>query len=388
MPSIVRPRFVGIEGLRGYLALWVALDHGCKMAGYVTGSLLFKLLIMGGIAVCGFIIVSGFVIANLILTKREPYGVYLVRRFARIFPIYALTCICGYFVSDMFAADLRAFHWSPAGWADFKNLIEALASEVHVRFWPHALAHLVMLHGVLPAQILPHASATLIPTAWSLSLEWQFYLVAPLILLLVPSARGLFALMIGATVCVGLYRLHVLGNYQQISTLPAALWLFLIGVFSRFWLEVAMRDWTRCVSFLVAGILAAALIGNAAAVAAFFWSIFYFYMLWNRSAAGGKTYRFLFENPISRYLGKISYSIYLSHLVVLVLAGYAALHLIRDVTRPQMLMVNAAAIVLTVAVSAVLFALVEKPGIALGHLWARQMLPRTSMHRRPCWISR
>jgi len=44
---------------------------------------------------------------------------------------------------------------------------------------PQLLAHLTMLHGAVPDQILPGSSITYLPPAWSISVEWQFYLVAP-----------------------------------------------------------------------------------------------------------------------------------------------------------------------------------------------------------------
>jgi peptidoglycan/LPS O-acetylase OafA/YrhL len=43
-------------------------------------------------AVDGFIILSGFVITGLLLTKKEPYEVFISRRFMRLFPAFAV-CI-------------------------------------------------------------------------------------------------------------------------------------------------------------------------------------------------------------------------------------------------------------------------------------------------------
>ena len=45
----------------------------------------------------------------------------------------------------------------------------------------HLLAHILLLQGVLPQGLLPYAYVTLLGPAWSLSTEWQFYLLIGLI---------------------------------------------------------------------------------------------------------------------------------------------------------------------------------------------------------------
>jgi hypothetical protein len=46
--------------------------------------------------------------------------------------------------------------------------------------WSHWVAHISMLHGAIPTEILPGASRTVLAPSWSISLEWQFYILAPL----------------------------------------------------------------------------------------------------------------------------------------------------------------------------------------------------------------
>ena len=42
----------------------------------------------GKAAVEGFIVLSGYVITQLILTKRESYRTFITRRFMRLFPVF------------------------------------------------------------------------------------------------------------------------------------------------------------------------------------------------------------------------------------------------------------------------------------------------------------
>ena len=67
---------------RGFLSWTVVVVHVVWLAGY-HGIIQHH---AGVYAVDGFIILSGFVIAQLLLTKNEPYGLYIFRRFKRLFP--------------------------------------------------------------------------------------------------------------------------------------------------------------------------------------------------------------------------------------------------------------------------------------------------------------
>ena len=132
----------------------------------------------GAGAVIVFMIVSGFVITHLIVERSEPYGVYLLRRFMRLFPVFAITCAVGYFASTFYAATLSRVSW--AGDPNFLLLgLKAVASSEHQFFWSHLFAHLTMLHGMISSDLLPFSLFAFNVPAWSVSLEWQFYLIAP-----------------------------------------------------------------------------------------------------------------------------------------------------------------------------------------------------------------
>src|SRR5262249_23289043 len=66
------------------------------------------------------------------------------------------------------------------------------------------VSHLAMLQGAVPEALVPNGEYAFIGQAWSISLEWQFYLIAPLIFYL--CERGDRKLIVTSilTVC-GLY---------------------------------------------------------------------------------------------------------------------------------------------------------------------------------------
>src|SRR5688572_28994913 len=81
-------RFPAIEGLRAWLAMAVVASHLIQLSGLYLRNRPGALLYAGGsVAVLVFVIVSGFVITHLVLGKREPYKVYVGRRFFRLFPV-------------------------------------------------------------------------------------------------------------------------------------------------------------------------------------------------------------------------------------------------------------------------------------------------------------
>ena len=92
----IMKRFDAIEGLRGWLAWAVVFWHCIYMFGiHKLYPQVDKLHMVGDFAVCLFIIISGFVITNLLLEKREPYGRYIYRRFLRLYPVYIICLALG-----------------------------------------------------------------------------------------------------------------------------------------------------------------------------------------------------------------------------------------------------------------------------------------------------
>jgi peptidoglycan/LPS O-acetylase OafA/YrhL len=205
-------RFNSIEGLRGWLACLVMINH----IGYVSNlppSILEYLTSIGGAnAVRVFMIISGFVIFHLLIEKQEPYPAYLIRRFMRLFPLFAISCIGGYIVSLVTV---------PAGviGADTPFYAETRDIAVATGQWlgAHIFGHATMLHGIVSHNVLPWSEYAFNVPGWSISLEWQFYLVAPVMLLALRFPLSAIAMTIG--IVVGHYAIKHVGFYHQQSML-------------------------------------------------------------------------------------------------------------------------------------------------------------------------
>lgn len=111
-------------------------------------------------------------------------------------------------------------------------------------------AHLVLAQAVISQGVLPWAYITLLGSVWSLSTEWQFYLLAPLAMRIFKGRVGVTFLLLGLAVC---YRVVAgwLPGYWQFSRafLPDAAGFFAPRLVSSVWLRVS-RIWLLVVVFV------------------------------------------------------------------------------------------------------------------------------------------
>jgi peptidoglycan/LPS O-acetylase OafA/YrhL len=149
-----RSRIDFLEGLRGLAVLLVVLFHA-----HVPG-----MPGAGWIGVNTFFVISGFIITKLLLRERERHGRigmrnFFLRRVLRLVPaLVAMLAVMALVVRLGLSKS----------WAQI-FLGEALYATLQVHNWNGILFS-------LPAQ------AQFLSHAWSLSVEWQFYLIWPFVL--------------------------------------------------------------------------------------------------------------------------------------------------------------------------------------------------------------
>jgi len=329
-----------LEGLRGVLAAWVMLYHAAIFGGFWKNVPSGVAALMDGArAVEVFMVLSGFVIAGLIWREREGYSVFLFRRFLRLYPIY-LICIVVAALEIKFG--IVAPHFDLSKWPE------------------HLLAHILMLHGAISTSVLPGSAGAILNPAWSISLEWQFYIIAPILLYL----RGPAGLVLASTVAVVLLRLvapHLNGFTG--AFLPLNIQFFWIGIITYAALERSKIE-PMTVIFLTALCLLFLPVIVAVPI-----------VLWVAAISPGPASRML-TSHILLSLGRWSLPIYLAHepIIVAVRSMLPTLGPLKDT-----LLIVGIAGTLTVLVAAVLHRYVEAPFIVLG----KRLKSRTSSESTP-----
>lgn len=174
----IRPgdRILELDGLRGVLAWCVVLVHATICCGWFGPKFHGQSLLseLADSTLDLYILLSGFAITRLLLIKREPYRRYMWRRVCRIVPAYWLALSAAIALNGWLAANLRRLPQTP----DTIGLI-MICDIGPSRVWIDGPLHYTLLHGLAPVPLLPWAPFTFLGIAWSLSLEWQYYCIAP-----------------------------------------------------------------------------------------------------------------------------------------------------------------------------------------------------------------
>jgi peptidoglycan/LPS O-acetylase OafA/YrhL len=162
------------DGLRGVLAVYVMLGHVAPFA--MIPVWIAQPLSHGGAAVDVFFILSGLVIVQSLESFGWRGRGFLVARVARTFPVYLAMLALGVAV-QVLPVDFARLPWIAAG---------SQARDIWSGGWPRGwvaeiVTHLTMTHGLLPDAIVPGTWVSFLGSAWSLSTEWQFYVLALLV---------------------------------------------------------------------------------------------------------------------------------------------------------------------------------------------------------------
>ncbi|WP_439815478.1 acyltransferase family protein [Zavarzinia sp. CC-PAN008] len=374
-------RFTSVEGLRAWMAWWVVVSHALQLGGITPQAVqspwadrILGILTNGRAPVCVFIIVSGFVIAHLLLSKDEGYGTYILRRWLRLFPIFLVCLVAALAVRELYLVAYTGYPWP---FSDGTKLERAAAESG--AFWEHLALHLSMFHGVPSDDWMPYASSTFLIPAWSLSLEWQFYLVAPFLIPLLSFARWQLGAILVAAILAAFLALDRSGLLWRFpSFLPLAMPYFLIGIGCRMLLQPLARGEALYWGAIVAASVAVLLAADGGKLALVVWLAFVPIIL----AEGGKLrlrsrlviglYDVVARSRAITMLGKWSYSTYLVHipLFALVVGGYAELNG-RALSQETAWALIAACVVAVAPLSWLLYERVERPFIDLGSRIAR-----------------
>jgi peptidoglycan/LPS O-acetylase OafA/YrhL len=312
--------FQGLDGLRGLAAVSVIFGHLELMKKsfglhnvYEGGGPFF--LYLAGHAVTFFFVLSGFLITYLLIKEKEDQGSisiknFYLKRVLRIWPVYYILFICGFFLLPLIPP------------STFK-LPDAIPKS---EYWNSFFYNLILL---------PNFSKTSNPIAfqsWSIGVEEQFYIFWPLLVSRIRAFKKLALVMIGIIIVIYLLRASVILNSLSIVN-----WPFLNSINSFFgesrfdnmaiggllailyykWPNFKLGLWVKIVILVTTATVliktTAIGLGLDNIIAAMSFSGLIFIVIKAKS-------QIFLENKVLKFLGKISYGLYMYHIVGIILA--------------------------------------------------------------------
>jgi peptidoglycan/LPS O-acetylase OafA/YrhL len=291
-----------LDGLRGILAVYVLLGHVAPFA--VLADWVQDAVSHGSAAVDVFFVLSGLVITQSLLRAEGRAKPFLILRAARIFPVFLAVFALAVLVGP-WSCGFERMPWIGSGNA---------ARSICVMSWPDSwlaeiAAHLTMTHGLFPKLILPDIWVSFLGSAWSLSTEWQFYVLAVLV---GGRSRRLCWLLLALAVAGAAWRLTATETWQfSRAFLPNKAHFFALGVASLPVVRRAPAALRQYGIVLAATLVICATEGSIGKILPpLAWTTCLgIQMLPVRGVAMAAGW--LLRNAVARYLGAISYCLYL-----------------------------------------------------------------------------
>ena len=365
------PRIAQFDGLRGMLSLWVVLAHCFCWAGFSQlgwGSLVdhcWKWFVIARPAVETFVILSGFAIAYFLDRDRLPWLGFVTQRFFRIFPVYLLCLLFAFVLIPLSARIVFTVDWQTT---EYFQSLQQIALQDHQNQSLNLLSHLAGLHGAVPKTVKPECEYTILPPAWSISIEWQYYLLAPLLYPLMRRPISMAATFLGVLILQSLLGSH--GNTAFVLTwLP----LFFVGVGSfSIYKSLHQSEYQpgREAEWVVVGIVGVACFAEWHPFAICLWTLVFGGVFVRSEGFLGQflhDLRLLFQGRMFQFLGKVSYSLYLIHWPMIVLILGLTTQMIPDLNRQTALLILLfLGFPMILASSWIVHVFVECPGMEIG----------------------
>jgi peptidoglycan/LPS O-acetylase OafA/YrhL len=307
-------RVIGLDGIRGLAALYVVLYHTFLRAwsGYPGANhppLWATWLSHGRGAVAMFIALSGF-----------SLGLHPARSGWR-------------FTSLATYAHRRAWRILPPYWAALGFSLVMTWFVLAQPGWPVPNGKSVVVYGLLVQDVFAVGSPN--RAFWSIAIEAQLYVLLPLLLLLVRrvSARAMVSLVAAIVVTIGVLGPHApLINSALVKFTPDLAVLFAVGLLAAGILTAGERTRSRPWAgyALVAAVPAIVLMVVRGSVWSYF-NLFWLDLAWApaigcflaaiATSRPRPVVRFL-DSRVLRSLGSCSYSLYLTHVPIVIAVSY------------------------------------------------------------------
>jgi len=361
-----------MKKLLGHSSHWIIVDERVKIIPIqevMTKRLSWLSPVIanaGPLGVVCFFVLSGFLITYLLLRERESTGFISIRKFylrriLRIWPLYYLLILLGFFILP---------HWE---WFDVPVQREFLEPV----FWEQLLLALFMLPNLAFSMfITPPPNVGQI---WSIGVEEQFYLIWPWIMRNSKNLLRTAVWFIGIFMVIKLGALvldnqtdsrffNILRRFFAMSRLESmalgAAGAYLVFAGKQRILRVIYHPVTQVLSYLAIPLLiffTPVIFWNVIHLA---YSVVFLVIILNVACNPATILRL--RHRIFDYLGKISYGLYMYHILCIVFTINMLDHFFempKDLPARHNLAVYSTSLVLTIAVSSLSYYLFEKPFI-------------------------
>ncbi|WP_261302575.1 acyltransferase family protein [Paenibacillus andongensis] len=380
----MKNRLEELDSLRGLAAIFVLFLHmylmvpGNKFSKIIFEYSPFRLLISGGESVVLFFVLSGFVLSlPYFNNKQSSYLSFIVKRICRIYLPYLFTVIVVIGCRELFyKGQLKGYsEWFNSYWVSPINM-EVLKD-----------------HALLMGTFL----SNLDPVIWSLLHEMRISIIFPLLMLVIVRLdwkKGLALSLLFSIIGIIVYQLSKPSNTgtELVATLNYTA-MFIVGaLLAKYRIPIANKfsllTKTFKIILFVSGLITYLFIHPSFGIKRFLYpqiSPFYRTVIDSWAVTGGAVIIIIFAlnsslfsrllmNYLINYLGKISYSLYLIHVVVLFTAVYS-LHNILPLWCVFLL-----TLFVSLAISVGMYHLIERPSIQLGKTLTSNLFIRSKPH--------
>jgi peptidoglycan/LPS O-acetylase OafA/YrhL len=361
MLSVMKLKY--IDSLRGIAILGVLIVHSAFFVEIGNDYNLFDFALAGQRGVQLFYLTSAFTLflSLNIRTSQEKYPNYnfFVRRFFRIAPLFYIAIIANLIYQRIFTPP------------ELSSVITFL----------DILLGFLFLHGVTPETI-----GLIAMGGWSIAVETSFYVLAPVLYSKINTLKKSILLLLFSSVFLFSLSYELSKHFPENREYFTFLWfpiefpIFCMGIVCyHTWKKLVLpldvqknrenreyKSWSMLsIVFSLAVFLSSLPINNSK----LYWSSFAFVPL----LLGLSIHEwYFFVNPITRFLGKISYSIYLIHPFIFILVKHyfsiseVQLKLKLIGTIPGFGLFFIISTLVTIILSCITYAWIELPGIQVG----------------------
>jgi len=352
------------DALRGYAILGVMLVH-CWIALNPINlpEWLKTASINGSFGVQLFFIASAFTLFYSLTyahVKLEGWKSFFIRRIFRVVPMFYIAIV-------LYSVILFA-NWFP--------VIGTTPADAGI---PNILTHLTFLFGFDPVHI-----NTLVPGGWSIATELAFYLTIPIIYTYVKNTTHVCILLLGSALANIIFSISknsfaIANPTYTFYWLPNQFPVFCLGILLFFLLkEVTFNSELikRCIGFgsisVSLGLLYYFIFIYASPMTGTIklYALSIAFMIF---AFGLAVYPGVMVNKFITHLGKISYSCYLLHFIVVSAISSLIIPLIPEITIPVFIGTYLSVILITMGISSLTYTYIEAPGINIGKQLEREL---------------